>query len=368
MVLEVWLVGIYRKIKELLTAGRAVALVTMISNSDDQAAVGRILVSDVEEHFYNRIDKALADQVRDQVQVCLKKGQSAFFKLNSAQEKTAQVFIHTFNPPPRLIIMGGGHVGAALCRIASHLDYTIVLIDDRPSFASEASHPQAHRIICDKFDRALEELKASPTDYIVIVTRGHQHDRLCLEKALESEAVYIGMIGSRRRVSAQLRNLAETGYTEEQLSRIHSPIGLSIGAVTESEIAISILAEITKVRRGISRDEAAQNEIIEAISMLEENGEQAVLATIISTQGSTPRKAGSQMIVYPDGSLKGTVGGGCSEAEVRREALLCLDQGQSNRFRLNLTADAAAEEGMACGGTMDIYLEMLPLITPEIFS
>lgn len=360
--------GIYIKIKESLASGKAVALVTIINNSGDQASAGRMLISHEEEYFFKDVNEDLADSVREQALKCLKKGQSTFLKVDSAWEKTVPVFIHTFNPPPRLIIMGGGHVGAALCRIASHLDYTIVLIDDRPSFASKARHPQAHRIICEKFDRALEELKTSPTDYIVIVTRGHQHDRLCLEKALESEAVYIGMIGSRRRVSAQLRSLIEAGYTEEQLCRVHSPIGLPIGAVTEAEIAISILAEITKIRRGLSRDEAAQKEIIDAISMLEENGEKAVLVTITNTQGSTPRKAGSQMIVYPDGSLKGTVGGGCSEAEVRREALLCLDYGKSNRFRLNLTADAAAEEGMACGGTMDINLELLPFITPEIFS
>ena len=114
-------------------------------------------------------------------------------------------------------------------------------------------------------------------------------------------------------------------------------------------------------------DEAVQVEVLHELCRLEQNGEKAVLATIIATQGSTPRKTGSQMIVYPDGALKGTVGGGCSEAEVRREALLCLDREQTGRVRLKLTADAAAGEGMACGGIMDIYLDLLPHISPEIF-
>ncbi len=361
--------GIYHQIKALLAAGKVTGLITVFDNKSNQPTVGKMIITSDGDLAYNELDETITNQVKAQALTCLTKGQSAIAVVDSAQDKAAaQAFIHVFNPPPRLIIMGGGHVGAALCRIAAHLDYEIILIDDRPSFASQASHPQAHRLICEQFDRALDQLTPSPSDFIVIVTRGHQHDRLCLEKALKRETAYIGMIGSRRRVSAQLKDLAKSGYSEEQLSRIHSPIGLAIGAVTEAEIAISILAEIIQVRRGISRDETVQNEIIDALSLLEDNNERAVLATIINTQGSTPRKPGSQMIIFPDGSLKGTVGGGCSEAEVRRAALLCLDHEPAGRLRLNLTADAAADEGMACGGTMDIYLELLPLISPEIFS
>ncbi|MCJ7806492.1 MAG: XdhC family protein, partial [Clostridia bacterium] len=246
------------------------------------------------------------------------------------------------------------------------LDYEIILLDDRPSFANQISHPHAHRLICEPFERALAQIEPSSSDYIVIVTRGHKHDRICLEKALGREAVYIGMIGSRRRVNAQLKDLTESGYSEEQLSRVYSPIGLSIGAVTEAEIALSILAEITRVRRSSSSDEAIQYEVLQTLVQLEESSEQAVLATIINTKGSTPRKTGTQMIIYPDGSLKGTIGGGCAEAEVRREALHCFDHGQTGQVRLKLTADAAADEGMACGGLVDIYLELLPFISPEI--
>jgi xanthine dehydrogenase accessory factor len=361
-------VRIYQKIKELLNDGKAAALVSLVYSDTDQSETGKMILSGEGELIYNGLSQAVTDQAMAQAVPLIIKGQSATAKVISGQGKEKQIFIHVFNPPPRLIILGGGHVGAALCRIAAQLDYEIILIDDRPSFADQSRHPQAHRLICDQFDRALDQLKPSSADYIVIVTRGHHHDRICLEKALGWDAAYIGMIGSRRRVSAQLKDLAESGYSEEQLNRIYSPIGLSIGAVTEAEIAISILAEITRVRRGRSTDEAIQSEVLQALGRLEEENESAVLATVIGTQGSTPRKTGSQMIIYPDGTLKGTIGGGCSEAEVRREALLCLDQGKAGRIRLNLTADAAAEEGMACGGTMAVYLELLPLISPAIFS
>lgn len=358
---------IYQKIYEYLSAGKAAALVTLLDRNSRQSGSGKVLIGNNSDILSGKIDRSILSQVQNLASDHIARGQSAIAEVLAAHGKTEHLFINVYMPSPRLIILGGGHVGAALCRIAGQLDYEIVLVDDRPAFADQTIHPQAHRLICEKFDRALDQLEPSPSDFIVIVTRGHQHDRLCLEKALNRKAAYIGMIGSRRRVSKQLREFAESGYPDEQLSRVHAPIGLPIGAVTEAEIAISILAEITRVRRNNSSDEAVQVEVLHDLCRLEQNGEKAVLATIIATQGSTPRKTGSQMIVYPDGALKGTVGGGCSEAEVRREALLCLDREQTGRVRLKLTADAAAGEGMACGGIMDIYLELLPHISPEIF-
>jgi xanthine dehydrogenase accessory factor len=287
-------------------------------------------------------------------------GRSELIDLISDHHGRLQLFFHYLAPRPRLIILGGGHVGGALCRAAALLDYRIIIIDDRPAFAAEKSHPDAYQVICDRFENALDQLEPSAADYLVIVTRGHQHDRLCLEKSLDRQAAYIGMIGSRKRVEAQMQELQAKGYSSEQLARVHSPIGLSIGAVTEPEIAISILAEITAARRGLGKEETVQAELLTELERLEKAGDRHVLVTIVDTMGSTPRKTGSQMIVYPDGLLKGTIGGGCSEADARREALLQLAAGVPALFRQRLTADAAAEEGMACGGVMDLFIEPLP--------
>jgi xanthine dehydrogenase accessory factor len=272
-------------------------------------------------------------------------------------------FLQLFNPPPRLIILGGGHVGAALSRMAALLDYEIIVIDDRPSFVSREKHPGAHQLICSDFERALDSLPATLSDYMVIVTRGHRHDRLCLEKALGRPAAYFGMIGSRKRVRELLEELAVSGFSQENLARAHTPIGLDIGAVTEGEIALSILAEITAVRRGGGGQEPVQSAVLQELVSLEQPGNCAVLATIIRAYGSTPRKAGTTMLVYPDGQITGTVGGGCAEAEVRREALQMMQTSAPRIYTLDLTADAAAEEGMACGGRMKIFLE--PLSCPE---
>jgi xanthine dehydrogenase accessory factor len=349
----------YRKIGELLALGKAAELITVIGSDGDQSAVNRKMIISGGEVVCTELDNDLTAMIKD-LSSRKKSMESAKMELTHITGEKLVLFSHYYKPAPHLIILGAGHVGAALCRIADHLDYKITLIDDRPSFANRSKHPGADLVICEKFSTALDRIEPSSSEYIVIVTRGHQHDRLCLEKALTRNAVYVGMIGSRRRVSAQMKELAALGYTDQILARVHSPIGLSIGAVTEAEISISILAEITKVRREQSRDEAFQDEVLLELERIGQDNCRAVLATIISAQGSTPRKTGSQMLIYPDGSIKGTIGGGCTEAEVRRAALDCFDQGRPGLLKLKLTAEAAADEGMACGGQMELYLELLP--------
>lgn len=360
--------GFYKMINEFLSSRKAVALVTVLESSSSQAMPGtKLLISD-DEIVYSDLPDALIPQVVAAVDDLVKSGKSSSATVKIDAEDQLELFVHGFLPDPRLIIFGGGHVGAALCRAAAQLDFEIIVIDDRPSFARQEAHPQAHRVICESYERAFNLLTPSAADYIVIVTRGHQHDRLCLEKSLRREAAYVGMIGSRHRVAAQLKDMAASGFSAADLKQVHSPIGLSIGAITEGEIAISILAEIIGVRRAGNSNEAAAVIVLQELMRIEQGQERAVLVTMISSKGSTPRKAGSQMVVYPDGSLVGTIGGGCSESEARREALLCLDQKKSGRLKLRLTADAAAEEGMACGGIMELYFELLPFINRGITS
>jgi xanthine dehydrogenase accessory factor len=352
--------GIYKMINQFLSNGKPVALITVLESNANQALTGMKLLISADKIVYSDLPDALTPQIVAAVDDLVKAGKSTSATVKIDTEDQLELFVHAFLPAPRLIIFGGGHVGAALCRAAAQLDFEIIVIDDRPSFATQKAHPQAHQVICESYERAFNLLTPSAADYIVIVTRGHQHDRLCLEKSLEREAAYVGMIGSRHRVAAQLKDMTANGFSAADLEKVHSPIGLSIGAITESEIAISILAEVIGVRRAGNSNEAAAVVVLQQLMRIEQEQERAVLVTMISSKGSTPRKTGSQMIVYPDGLLTGTIGGGCSEAEARREALLCFDQEKSGRVKLRLTADAAAEEGMACGGIMELYFELLP--------
>ncbi len=154
-------------------------------------------------------------------------------------------------PPLELIVCGGGHVGQAVAKAGRFLDFKVTVIDDRADFASRDKFPDEQiQLIADDFVVALRSLKITPASHIVIVTRGHRHDEICLQEVIAKPARYIGMIGSRRRTTTIRERLKREGVAPELLRRVHAPIGLDIGALTPEEIAVAILAEIVLVRRG----------------------------------------------------------------------------------------------------------------------
>jgi xanthine dehydrogenase accessory factor len=126
-----------------------------------------------------------------------------------------------------------------------------VVLDDRPEFASSERFPRAEQIkVIPSFPQAFEGLEIDRDGYVVIVTRGHLHDKTVLEQALKTDAGYIGMIGSRRKRDLIYRELLTKGFSQAELGRVHAPIGLAIGAETPEEIAVSIVAELIQVRAG----------------------------------------------------------------------------------------------------------------------
>lgn len=284
---------------------------------------------------------------------------------DSSPSLKARVFIQPLLPPPTLLVLGGGHIALHLVELGNMMGFKVTVVDDRPEFANPARFPQANRVICADFAQTLQKFTITKQTYIVIVTRGHRYDQMCLEMVIDSEAAYLGMIGSKRRVMAMRNYLTEQGYQPELLDKLHSPIGLNIGAETPAEIALSIMAEVVKTRRLSSENvkhKTGELEIdhwvVQALASLEETKDEkkVVLATIVEVKGSAPRKPGAQMLFYADGRSVGTIGGGCAEAEVRRAALTVLDQGTTAIYTVDLTNDVAAEDGMVCGGTMKVFL------------
>ncbi|MGH9751887.1 MAG: XdhC family protein [Blastocatellia bacterium] len=163
----------------------------------------------------------------------------------------ARLLFEISRPPLELIICGGGHVGQAVAKAGALLDFKITVIDDRPEFSSREKFPDPGvRLITGDFTEALRSLKITQASHVVIVTRGHRHDEICLREVIEKPARYIGMIGSRRRATTIREHLRREGVAPEHLRRVHSPIGLDIGAITPEEIALAILAEIVLARRG----------------------------------------------------------------------------------------------------------------------
>ena len=175
--------------------------------------------------------------------------QIAAFPVRVAVENAAREYRITLEVPPRLIIAGAGHVSQALARLAAGLDFEITVIDDRADYAAPARFPAGVNLITRDIAAALRAQPLDHESYVVIVTRGHQHDYQALEAVVESEAGYIGMIGSKRKIRMIYDDLKERGVASEKLERVHSPIGLSINAVTVPEIAVSIAAQLIEHRR-----------------------------------------------------------------------------------------------------------------------
>jgi xanthine dehydrogenase accessory factor len=160
-----------------------------------------------------------------------------------------EVFIEPILTPSTLYIFGGGHIALALTKMGKLCGFNITVIDDRAEFASAERFPEADAILAGDFTKSFPKIKIDNSSYIVIVTHGHRHDEVVLEWAVTTLAKYIGMIGSKTKNETIYTHLRAKGISQEQLDRVHAPIGLEIGAQTPEEIAVSILAELIKVRR-----------------------------------------------------------------------------------------------------------------------
>ena len=161
---------------------------------------------------------------------------------------TLEVFVEPILPHPVAYIFGGGHISMALARSANAAGFGIVVIDDREQFANKERFPMAQEIFTT-YDDAYARIKPNASSYLVIVTRGHRDDMRVLAWAVRTEARYIGMIGSKRKVLSVYQALEKEGFSPEEFKRVYAPMGLEIGALSPEEIAISIAAELVAVRR-----------------------------------------------------------------------------------------------------------------------
>ncbi|MCI8992158.1 MAG: xanthine dehydrogenase [Eubacterium sp.] len=270
------------------------------------------------------------------------------------------IYVETMSEQKKIVICGAGHVSVPVIRIAKMLGFYVSVIDDRKKFVRQAEEAGADQAVCGEYREALSLFSGDRNTFFVIVTRGHQCDRACLEQVLTKTYAYVGMIGSRKRVAKQMQDMIADGYKQEMLKQVHAPIGLCIGAQTAEEIAVSIMAEVIQEknksgnRGGYSRLllETAANQNPSTARM-----KKAVL-TIVAKHGSGPRDVGTKMVVSEDGSLIGTIGGGALEADLIRQAFACMEQGKGGMFHYEMNLKEAEEEGMACGGEADVFIDI----------
>jgi xanthine dehydrogenase accessory factor len=163
----------------------------------------------------------------------------------SFETPAGRIFVHVFAPPPRLIVVGAVHIAEPLARMAALAGYGVTIVDPRRAFAASQDFREVS-VSGDWPDEALDKLKPDMRS----ATHDPKLDDPALDTALRSQAFYIGALGSRKTHAARLARLAALGHDEKALARIHGPVGLDIGALSPAEIALSIMAQVTAVRRG----------------------------------------------------------------------------------------------------------------------
>jgi len=299
------------------------------------------------------------DETYEEMRCSLEDGKIHISKI----EQNKAILIEPFFPKPRLVIFGGGHIAKPLSEFASRIGFSVTVIDDRPIFANDLRFPEADKVICESFEKSFDLIGFRKSDFIVIITRGHRHDGVVLREILRHNFSYVGMIGSKRRVTAMKEELLQEGYSKERLDFVKAPIGIDISAVTPDEIGISIVSQLI-LYKNKSNVERFGKDYSHPEFDTEVNREFSIpsqmpraLITILSSKGSVPRKAGAKMAAYYDGRTSGSIGGGCSEAGVMTKAKnLMLDKGFLIEH-IDMTGDVAESEGMVCGGVMEVLIE-----------
>lgn len=159
-----------------------------------------------------------------------------------------RLYIKVFPASDRLLVVGGGHIGASLYKLALGLRFSVIVMDGREEFANRVRFPEAAEVINEEPSEALKKLSLGSNTYIAIATHSHESDEAALRAVIGSDAVYVGMIGSRRKVAGVKERLTKDNYSEEDIDKIYAPMGLDIANVNPEEIALSILSEMLLVK------------------------------------------------------------------------------------------------------------------------
>ena len=249
--------SITKVIEQVLERGETAVLVTKVAGPDEPGA--KLLISANSAAF-----GSLGDAQLDSL------AQTHAARFFSSKDETRMFAVSEFAPEfpaaretfllferlqtaPRLVICGAGHVGASLARLASFTGYRTTLIDDRADFLNRERFPEKEieLIVADDWGSVLRNAIGNGRGVsVAVVTRGHNEDEQCMRVVMSMEPDYVGMIGSKRRTAIVIDRLREAGIADEQLRKIHAPIGLNIGAVSPEEVALAIMAEIVAERRG----------------------------------------------------------------------------------------------------------------------
>lgn len=249
--------GLTKKYLSALESYNDPILVTLIESAEEGLIGKKLFIKNNEEVLGDLGSEDLNRIALESVEAGGRRCQPTLISLNSELElcissETKVAYRLLIEPPTtvvKLLILGAGHIARPLATMAKIIGYEVTVVDDRSLFANSVRFSTADKIICDDFEQAIDAININPQTFVVIITRGHRYDKVCLRKVINQPAAYIGMIGSRKRVKALKAELEQEGVPSESLQKLYSPIGLKIGAETPEEIAVSILSELIKVQR-----------------------------------------------------------------------------------------------------------------------
>jgi xanthine dehydrogenase accessory factor len=250
-------------------------------------------------------------------------------------------FSQVMTAPARLVICGGGHVARELAPAALRVGFAVTVLEERANVLAEGNFPPETDLRCGDFPTLLQEGNFPKNAFFAIMTQGHTADWVCLKEILRLPHAYLGLMGSRRKIAGTRTMLEKEGFGASALDGVHTPIGLSIGAETPAEIAVSIVAELIQCRSELGLEAPLDSGVAESLS----NAPYAMV-TLVNCSGSTPRSEGARMLVFPDGSIRGTIGGGISEAVAKRQAIEALAEGKPRLGHYALDESG----GSICGG------------------
>ena len=253
--------GFYREIVEIQEEGKSVAICTVIktSGATPRRAGSRVLVFPDGSIKDTIGGGEMERRVVAEALEALRDGRSRLVDYSLVDPDTGDagvcgghmtVYVEPVVPRPTMVVVGAGHVGRAVAKLAHWLGYQLVVSDERPEYCTKQNVPDADLLLPGPYSELSQKLEVHQQTYVVLTTGGVEEDLRCLPALLETQAAYIGVIGSRRRWATTRRLLAEGGVPAEKLDQVASPIGLELDAETPEEIAVSILAEIIMLRRG----------------------------------------------------------------------------------------------------------------------
>ena len=231
-----------------MLVSRSSGVLTFQLDQDDAWENGLICGGRLEIAVVSFADSSQAEPFREAV-ARIRRQERACVPLRVQHEARTIEYRLNIEPTPTLLVIGAGHVGMALAKLAVGLDFRVVVLDDRSDLLSPLRLPPPIETVAGDLETLLRQWPVDANSYVVIVTRGHAHDERALHAVIDSPAKYLGMIGSRRKVRTLFDDLESLGVDRARLQRVHAPIGLKIGAVTVPEIAVSIAAELIEVRR-----------------------------------------------------------------------------------------------------------------------